>query len=252
MEQKKITKAQLKKRIENAQLIVDRGKDYKAIYFSDIGVGIYICKDFVVTTTNFHQHVFNKITAGGYDTPSIFFSHLVDIANAHLPEIEFKQPQNKKKDKYDISYSIKKLIELETLSDTDKFIVKTCERFIYIINGPVYALGTDDFSNANHMLQWGEFVTRGLVFLDQKEATEDLSFNDLYNQYISMFRSLSLNVQIDDTKRDELGDKIKEIENKAYKEINATVENMGGKLLNIVALPKKTDTEAEALDQLQK
>ena len=61
MEQKKATRGELEKRIKNAQLIVDKGKNYKAFYFAARGIGIYICQDYIVSTTNFHQHVWNRI-----------------------------------------------------------------------------------------------------------------------------------------------------------------------------------------------
>ena len=38
MEQKKATRGELEKRIKNAQLIVDKGKNYKAFYFADRGI----------------------------------------------------------------------------------------------------------------------------------------------------------------------------------------------------------------------
>lgn len=246
MEEKKITKAQLEKRIKNAQLIIYKGKDFKAIYFSDTGIGIYICKDFVVASTNFHQNIFNKITGNGYDVPSIFLSQLVDIANEHIAEIEFKGTKG------EICYSLKKLVQLTTLSDPEKVIVKVCERFLYIINGSTQAIGIDDIGVANNMIQWIEFITRGTAFIDQKENTEDLVANDFYNQYISLFRFHSLNANISNKNYDKLKDKIKEIETEAYDKIKITVKEMDGEILDTILIKKGTTTEAEALDQLQK
>ena len=143
MEQKKATRGELEKRIKNAQLIVDKGKNYKAFYFADRGIGIYICQDYIVSTTNFHQHVWNRIDAMGYNTTCLMLESLVDIANAHSEEIQDKN------EKGEVYYSLDKLRLIDTLTDTERIIIQMTEKWLYVIN-------TSNHTLSNNPIDYGD------------------------------------------------------------------------------------------------
>lgn len=243
MEEKKITKAQLEKRINNAQLIVDKGNAYKAIYFADRGIGIYICKDYVIASTNFHQHVWNKVIGAGYNKPCLYLEEMVDIANAHINEI------GDKNNKGELFYSLTKLQSLSSLTEEERILIILVERFLYVLNDAPYAIGNEQQDITNLMVQYLCWLTKASVFME--ERTDDMIRNDFYNKFISLLRYMTLEADIDKNTDDELKEKIAEIEENAYNQIKNFIEDKGGKMINNIALPKNNMDEAKALKELQ-
>jgi len=243
MEEKKITKAQLEKRIKNAQLIVDKGSAYKAIYFADRGIGIYICKDYVIVSSNFHQHVWNKVIGTGYNKPCLYLEQMVDIANAHIDEISDKNPKD------EVFYSLTKLMSISSLSNDEKLLLTLVERYIYVINDGIYCIGNEPQDITNLMLQYLCWLAKSNIFVGDRD--EDILRNEFYNKFISTLRFIGLDVEIDNSLNDELKDKIAEIEENAYNQIKNYIEDKSGKMIDVVALPKRTDDEAIALKELQ-
>lgn len=80
MENKVVTKEQLQKRIARAVLHVDRTRETKEVYFDDKGLRLIVCEDCCIVGTNFHRHVFNKLTSSGFSRPYLYVSQLVDFA----------------------------------------------------------------------------------------------------------------------------------------------------------------------------
>lgn len=80
MEQKKETNAQLKRRINNALVLVERTKESKEIYFDDKGLRLMYNEDYAVVGTGFHSHVFERVTPSGISKPYVFVKNFVDTA----------------------------------------------------------------------------------------------------------------------------------------------------------------------------
>ena len=81
-EKKKLTNGQLLRRLTNAVLHLDRTKDTKTVYFADKGLGLTYDdnENYAVVTTNFHRHVFKKITSQGISRPYLYIVRFVNIA----------------------------------------------------------------------------------------------------------------------------------------------------------------------------
>lgn len=77
---KVVTKEQLQRRIDRALLHIDRTKDTREVYFDDKGLRLIVNDDFCIVGTNFHRHVFSKITSGGFSRPYLYISQFVDFA----------------------------------------------------------------------------------------------------------------------------------------------------------------------------
>ena len=240
---KKITKQQLQKRIDGAQLIVEKGANYKAVYFADRGIGIYSCKDYVITSTNFHQNVWNRVTGSGYNKPCYFLDQLIDIANAH------KDDMADKNGKGEVFYSLEKLKSVESLTEADKLIITMVERWIYVLNDAPYVIGAEKLDVTNLMLQYISWLAKSNTMIQQRP--EDVIRNDFNNQYISLFRFLSLDAEIAPEFQADLQAEVQKIESEAYDKIKAYIENKGGKMLDVIALPKSEIDEAQALNELQ-
>ena len=77
-----LSKEQLKRRLENAAMHLDRTKDTKSVYFSDRGMRLTYDESvgFALVATNFHTHCFHRIVSGGESRPYLYIKQVVDYA----------------------------------------------------------------------------------------------------------------------------------------------------------------------------
>ena len=230
MEQKKPTRAQLESKIKNATLIV--GKAKKSITFGDSGITIYSCKDEVVCSTLSHSHVYQRmLSTGNVSIPCLFLDALVMIAFEHLDEISEKDIEG------NVSYSLRKLIRLETLKKNDREIVYSANIFLFNINEPLYGIGTTANDATNLFATFNLLTSKADTFLNAR--SEDVMQNEFYNELISHIRFNSLTTDLPkESNRESLMKVVKEAETEAYNKIKAYIESEGGKMTDILALTK--------------
>ena len=230
MEQKKPTRAQLENKIKNATLIV--GKSKKSITFGDSGITIYSCKDEIVCSTLSHSHVYQRmLSTGNVSLPCLFLDALVMIAFEHLDEISEKDSEG------NVSYSLRKLIRLETLKKNDREIVYSANVFLFNINEPLYGIGTTANDATNLFATFNLLTSKADTFLNAR--SEDVMQNEFYNELISHIRFNSLTTDLPkESKRENLMKVVKEAETEAYNKIKDYIESEGGKMTYILALTK--------------
>ena len=243
MEQKKATRGELEKRIKNAQLIVDKGKNYKAFYFADRGIGIYICQDYIVSTTNFHQHVWNRIDAMGYNTTCLMLESLVDIANAHSEEIQDKN------EKGEVYYSLDKLRILDTLTETEKIIIQMTEKWLYVINTSNHTLSNNPIDYGGNSIKYFSWHALCNAFLNNDN--KDISYFDLIDKYLAYEAFLLSGNGVDEDKVQETFKECTSIMKKALKDIRDVNIKNGSKSEDFILVPKRNDDEAKALNEIQ-
>jgi len=78
---KKLTNAQLLKRISNAIVHVDKTKDTQSVFFDDKGLRLTISEDYAVIETGYHRHVFNNFTSEGVCRPYLYTKRMIEITN---------------------------------------------------------------------------------------------------------------------------------------------------------------------------
>ena len=243
MEQKKATRGELEKRIKNAQLIVDKGKNYKAFYFADRGIGIYICQDYIVSTTNFHQHVWNRIDAMGYNTTCLMLESLVDIANTHSEEIQDKN------EKGEIYYSLDKLRLIDTLTDTERIIIQMTEKWLYVINTSNHTLSNNPIDYGGNSIKYFSWHALCNAFLNNDN--KDISYFDLIDRYLAYEAFLLSGNGVDEDKVQETFKECTSIMKKALKDIRDVNIKNGSKSEDFILVPKRNDDEAKALNEIQ-
>lgn len=243
MEQKKATRGELEKRTKNAQLIVDKGKNYKAFYFADRGIGIYICQDYIVSTTNFHQHVWNRIDAMGYNTTCLMLESLVDIANAHSEEIQDKN------EKGEVYYSLDKLKLVETLTETEKIIIQMTEKWLYVINTSNHTLSHNPIDYGGNSIKYFSWHALCNAFLNNDN--KDISYFDLIDKYLAYEAFLLSGNGVDEDKVQETFKECTSIMKKALKDIRDVNIKNGSKSEDFILVPKRNDDEAKALNEIQ-
>jgi len=227
------SKAQLEKRIKNAQLIVDKGSDYKAFFFGDRGIGIYVCEDYTITSTLSHQHVWNNITSSGFSNPYGYLKRFVEIANENKDNIVLK---DKEGNPY---YSIDKLTSLASLSNEDHLLCVMCDRFICINESSVYDIGNDSVTVSALMLGYMHFLAKANAYMDTEED-KDYTRLDMASKYISIMRTLSIDTDYD---KDDFQSKIEEIENEALEKIKKLISDSGKTINDAVIINKRNDGE---------
>jgi len=232
-----LSKAQLENRIKNAQLIVDKGADYKAFFFGDRGIGIYVCEDYTITSTLFHQHVWHNVTSAGFSNPYAFLKRFVEIANDNKDSITLK---DKEGNPY---YSIDKLVSLAPLSEEEHLICVMCDRFICINESAVYDIGNDSVTVSALMLEYMHFLAKANAYMSIEENNTCTGL-DLTSKYISIMRTLSIDSDYD---KDDFQSKVEEIENEAIEKIKKLIADSGKTINDAVIINKRDNGKEEGI-----
>ena len=125
-----LSKTQLRKKIENARMFIEKGADYRAVYFSDMGLGVHVCKHYVIVSRPFHDIVYARITGAKYSNTAMYLESIVDIANKYRDDMQIKMADGSP------AYSFDKLFGLSKLGDFGKFFLTLFFSFIIILPNP--------------------------------------------------------------------------------------------------------------------
>ena len=245
MEQKKPTKKQLEKKLNEATVFVDKAE--KSIYLTDIGVGIYITKFQTVLSTNFHRHVWENINSVGYSGVYRFLNAFVDICLNNLGDITYKDKNN------NIYYCFGKLTEIPNFTAEEVSIVRQFNMFNCTIHDGIYSVGNEDIPT-NAILLINYYFADAKVDLILNSGGNEITLND-YIRDLSMllFRKV-LNVEFENIDKDlvdKINSGIKDIWMNGYDKVKKLIDENGGKMLDTVAFPKKEQDEANDLNELK-
>ena len=165
MEQKKkLTNAQLQKRIENAIVFVPKTKDTVSVFFSDKGVRLVADNDGCVIETNYHRHVFSNITAAGVSRPYLYTKRVIEIVNANLKDIEVGG-----------GYSYQRLLDvLKAKEDKTEYnIVTYYEWWLMVIFDGLYSIGESEIESFLVYFKYIGIIATNSILLD--EHKEDMT-----------------------------------------------------------------------------
>lgn len=175
MEQKKkVTNAQLQRRMQNALVFVPRDKSYQGIYFSDKGLRLEVTKDAAVVSTGFHSHVFTNITNAGLSRPWLYTKRVIEIANKHLEDCKTEH-----------GYSYHKLLEiLRAKEDRSEFnICIYVDWWIFNCFQPLYSVGESDAEAFLVYEAYMHNLARNAVLLSEKN--EDVTNRQFIERVIA-------------------------------------------------------------------
>lgn len=170
---KKVTNAQLQKRMKSALVFVPRDKEYSGIYFSDKGLNLEVTQDTAVISTGFHRHVFANITNAGVSRPYLYTKRVVEIANENLDAI-----------KTDYGYSFQKLLDvLKGKEDhSDYNIVTYTDWWIFNCFQPLYSIGENEVESFLVYEMYLHNIARNAVLLSEKK--EDMTNKQFFDEVI--------------------------------------------------------------------
>lgn len=180
--EKKLTAAQLERRLLNAVMHIDRTSKTQEIYFSDKGLRLIDCEEHVLVQTGFHTHVFSKVTSSGYSRPALYVSRLIDIAIENDPVVE-----NSKGEK---SYSLSRLIEIlkEKEDKTEYNIVTYVSWWLEIVFAPLYAIDENAASQFNVYFKYLNHIATQHIFLSEhKDGLTNKQFVKEHDELMDEF-----------------------------------------------------------------
>lgn len=157
MEKKKLTKAQLERRIQTAIVLVPKDKDTQTIFFSDKGLRLTTTSDYAIVETGYHRHIFDVITSGGMSRPYIYTRRFIEIALNNDCQVGD-------------GYSYAKLMEtLKAKADRSEYnIAVYYDWWCYNVFAPLYSIGE---SEAESFLVYEDYVhniSRNSILLAEK------------------------------------------------------------------------------------
>ena len=184
MEQnKKLTNAQMQKRIENAIVFVPKTKDTVSIFFSDKGVRLIADNDGCVIETNYHRHVFSNITAAGVSRPWIYTKRVIEIANDNIEAI-----------KTESGYSFQKLLEvLKAKEDKSEYnIVTFVDWWLMVIFDGLYSIGESEIESFLVYFKYIGIIATNSILLD--EHKEDMTNKQFIQKFFDNIKDFTDNL----------------------------------------------------------
>lgn len=189
MEQKKkLTNAQLQKRLENAIVFVPKTKDTISIFFSDKGVRLVADADGCVIETNYHRHVYSNITSAGVSRPYLYTKRVIEIASDKntLEEITVKD-----KDDNFVGYSYQRLLDvLKEKEDKSEYnIVVYYQWWLMVIFDGLYSISEDEVSSWLVYFKYINILATNSIILE--EHKEDVTNKQFVEQFISRIKEIT-------------------------------------------------------------
>lgn len=180
MEQKKkLTNAQLQKRIENAIVFVPKTKDTISIFFSDKGVRLVADADGCVIETNYHRHVYSNITSAGVSRPYLYTKRIIEIAN---------KTAITKSIKTESGYSYQRLLDvLKEKEDKSEYnIVVYYEWWLMVIFDGLYSIGESEIESFLVYFKYIGIIATNSILLD--EHKENMTNKQFVEKFISLVK----------------------------------------------------------------
>lgn len=162
MEQKKkLTNAQLQRRMQTAIVFVPKDKDAIDIYFSDKGLRLTATSEKAIISFTYSQTVYENWTTSGVSRPYLYTKRVIEIANEHLEEI-----------KTDNGYSFQRLLDvLNKKEDKAEYnIVTYYDWFIFNLFQPQFGIAEDEVSSFLVYEDYIHNIARNAILLGERNV----------------------------------------------------------------------------------
>ena len=181
MEQKKkLTNAQLQRRMQTAIVFVPKDKQTIDIYFSDNGVRLTTTSDIAVVAFGFSQTVYNSFTSAGISRPYLYTKRVIEIANENLKDIEV-----------DGGYSYQRLLDvLKEKEDKSEYnIVTYFSWFLQNLFSPQFGIAEDEVSSFLVYEDYIHNIAKNSVLLSERNY--DLTNKQFIDSIIANIREFT-------------------------------------------------------------
>lgn len=185
MEQKKkLTNAQLQKRLERAVLHLDRTKSTQSIYWSDKGCRLTADDDYAVIAFGYSQTVFNNYNMSGVSRPWLYTKRVIEIANENIKDIEV-----------DGGYSYQRLLDvLKEKEDKSEYnIVTYFSWFLQNLFSPQFGIAEDEVSSFLVYEDYIHNIAKNYILLDVRN--EDLTNKQFIDKMVANIKTFTDNLE---------------------------------------------------------
>lgn len=162
MEQKKkLTNAQLQRRMQTAIVFVPKDKQTIDIYFSDKGLRLTVTDEKAIISFAYSQTVYENWTTSGVSRPYLYTKRVIEITNEHLEEI-----------KTDNGYSFQRLLDvLNKKEDKAEYnIVTYYDWFIFNLFQPQFGIAEDEVSSFLVYEDYVHNIARNAILLGERNV----------------------------------------------------------------------------------
>ena len=181
MEQKKkLTNAQLQKRLERAVLHLDRTKNTQSIYWSDKGCRLTADNDYAIIAFGYSQTVFNNYNMSGISRPWLYVKRIIEIANENDANI-----------KTESGYSYQKLLEvLKEKEDKSQYnICVYFEWYLMCLYSPQFSIGETEIESFLVYEDYLHNIARNAILLSEK--TEDITNKQFIQKVVESIKEFT-------------------------------------------------------------
>lgn len=178
MEQKKkLTNAQLQRRMQTSIVFVPKDKQTIDIYFSDKGLRLTATSDKAIISFAYSQTVYENWTTSGVSRPYLYTKRIIEIANEHLEEI-----------KTDNGYSFQRLLDvLNKKEDKEEYnIVTYYDWFVFNLFQPQYGIAEDEVSSFLVYEDYIHNIARNAILLGERNV--DVTNKQFFNMVIERMK----------------------------------------------------------------
>lgn len=220
MSNKKLTNAQLQRRIDSALLHIDKTKDTKEIYFDDKGLRLIVNEDYCIIATGAHRHIFDCIAgSSGYSRPYLYTQRFVDIALENDCTVKDKNGNP-------IGHSFALLMQiLKDKEDKSEFNIATYwDWWMFNTFQPLYSIDDNAASQWLVYFNYMHNIAINAIILGERDADmTNVEFAKQYAETMAEFvKDIEPNVILKKETKEEADQK--EIEAIAEQEMQRSVE----------------------------
>ena len=174
---KKLTNAQLQKRLANAIVHVDKTKDTQSVFFDDKGLRLTVSEDYAVIETGYHRHVFNNFTNDGVSRPWLYTRRMVEITNATDCRVGDG-----------LSYQRLMQVLKEKEDKSDYNVATYFDWYLFNVFNPLYSIGENEAQTFMVYMDYMHNIAKNAILFDEhKDGLTNKQFIEQWIEKIKEF-----------------------------------------------------------------
>lgn len=186
MQEKKVTKAQLEKKIANAVLFVEKTKETKSVYFSDKGMRLIVNDEVAIIETGHHRHVFSMLAQTEVSKPYLYTKRVVELALENDCTVKNESGEQ--------FYSFARLLEVLKEKDESLYnIAYFFQMWVQCIFFPLYMIGESEVEAFTVYLDFVSIIARNSIMLEEKN--DSLSSKQFVEKYVENIKAYTATLQ---------------------------------------------------------
>lgn len=186
MQEKKVTKAQLEKKIANAVLFIEKTQETNSVYFSDKGMRLIVNDEVAIIETGHHRHVFSMLAQTEVSKPYLYTKRVVELA--------LENDCTVKNERGEQFYSFARLLDVLKEKDESLYnIAYYFQMWVQCIFFPLYMIGESEVEAFTVYLDFVSIIARNSIMLEEKN--DSLSSKQFVEKYVENIKAYTATLQ---------------------------------------------------------